>query len=352
MTKVIISTDWHFGAKGNKPIHNEQIFDFVKWKVEEANRQGIQYMFQLGDFFDVRDKIDVSTMNYAVDVVQWINENFNGEFYILEGNHDLYYKHRLDVSSLKCIEPYCNVIKENTKMEFQEDGKTVLLCPWICDAEHWDKTINESKDCDYLFGHLELTGYKMNDNYVMENGWSANYLSHLDRVLTGHYHKRQQKGNVIYIGNPFGFDFNDANDLERGFCTFDIANNELEYFDYHKVKVLSIPYNQLNDYKDQIDENTSLRIEFPDEDVADEDLEKAQEFIEERNLVTSKIKYQGNKATKMMESDVQVEEVENIDESVLKSIEQIEEIQDIDKDMLKRQYKQAIDYEENVGEQA
>ena len=37
-----------------------------------------------------------------------------------------------------------------------------------------------------------------------------------DYVFTGHFHKRQIKKNVCYIGNAMPFDFNDENDSDRG----------------------------------------------------------------------------------------------------------------------------------------
>jgi hypothetical protein len=35
-------------------------------------------------------------------------------------------------------------------------------------------------------------------------------------VFTGHFHKRQQSGNIIYIGNAFPHNYADAGDDERG----------------------------------------------------------------------------------------------------------------------------------------
>jgi len=40
-------------------------------------------------------------------------------------------------------------------------------------------------------------------------------------VFSGHFHKRQQKGNVVYMGNPFPHNFADAWDDERGMMLLD-----------------------------------------------------------------------------------------------------------------------------------
>jgi len=53
-----------------------------------------------------------------------------------------------------------------------------------------------------------------------------------DYVFTGHFHKRQQSGNVHYIGNPFGHNYADAWDFERG-AMFLEWGGEPEYVDWN-----------------------------------------------------------------------------------------------------------------------
>jgi hypothetical protein len=47
-------------------------------------------------------------------------------------------------------------------------------------------------------------------------GLKADDLNGVDTVFTGHFHKRQIKGNVHYIGNAFPHNYADAWDDERG----------------------------------------------------------------------------------------------------------------------------------------
>jgi hypothetical protein len=41
-------------------------------------------------------------------------------------------------------------------------------------------------------------------------------IDHFEHVFTGHFHKRQTKKNVTYIGNAFPHNYADAGDDERG----------------------------------------------------------------------------------------------------------------------------------------
>ena len=45
---------------------------------------------------------------------------------------------------------------------------------------------------------------------------NAEHVRNFDKVFSGHFHKRQSKGNVWYIGNAFPHNYADAGDDARG----------------------------------------------------------------------------------------------------------------------------------------
>ena len=50
--------------------------------------------------------------------------------------------------------------------------------------------------------------------------------------MSGHFHKRQQSKNVVYIGNAFPSNFGDAGDNARGMMTYDHVNDVMEFIDW------------------------------------------------------------------------------------------------------------------------
>ena len=60
--------------------------------------------------------------------------------------------------------------------------------------------------------------YTSNDKYdssrIVQIGWL--YMKDFDYVFSGHFHKRQSKANVWYIGNAFPHNYADAQDDARG----------------------------------------------------------------------------------------------------------------------------------------
>ena len=91
----------------------------------------------------------------------------------------------------------------------------VVVAPWLVGDDHKRLAKMSGK---YLFGHFELPGYLMNAMVEMPDHGSVRRedLTGFEHVYTGHFHKRQTKNNVTYIGNCFPHNFADAGDDERG----------------------------------------------------------------------------------------------------------------------------------------
>jgi hypothetical protein len=75
-------------------------------------------------------------------------------------------------------------------------------------------------------GHLELQGFRVNKNLIMEDhGLDSNIFSKFTKVFSGHYHTRSDNGRIFYLGNPYEMYWTDVNDT-RGFHIFDTETLE------------------------------------------------------------------------------------------------------------------------------
>jgi hypothetical protein len=74
-------------------------------------------------------------------------------------------------------------------------------------------------------GHLELQGFRVNRQIVMEHGLESKLFEKVERVFSGHYHTRSTNGTVFYLGNPYEMFWNDLNDT-RGFHIFNTETLE------------------------------------------------------------------------------------------------------------------------------
>ena len=208
--KAALFTDIHFGLKSNSTLHNEDCLNFVKWAVAKAKAEGCETCFFLGDWHNNRASINILTLGYSLRALEHLNDNFD-RVYFIPGNHDLYYRDKRDVQSVEWAKHLPNIQICNDWF----DSGNVVVAPWLCADDH--KHLSKLKG-QYLFGHFELPGYLMNAMVEMpEHGeLRREHLGHFGHVYTGHFHKRQTKKNITYIGNAFPHNYADAGDDERG----------------------------------------------------------------------------------------------------------------------------------------
>ena len=345
VANVAFCADLHFGKKNNNERHNQLLCKFIENTIDDLNERGIENLIIAGDYFDNRQQINVKTLHYGIKAASDLKERYKGRVWLLVGNHDIYHRDRLDIASTEALEPYMSVVDEEQTVLMHDH--MVQMVPWICDQEHWERVVEQSKSAEYCFGHFEFSQFRMNENYIMEHGQTHRELHELKRVLTGHFHSRQFKDNVVYIGSPFQFDMNDSDDFERGYGIIDLDTNEIEFVDSYLTNIRTIDYKQLLDGSSDRylnDDNASIRVVF-EEEVDDDILQEVSEKLESSKILESKIKYKPQKIKDYIESDVEVKEVENIDDAVLEYINSSKLPDEYDKDILIEEYKEAMQYD-------
>ena len=208
--KVACFTDIHFGLKSNSGVHNKDCEDFVDWYIAKAKEEGCDVGIFMGDWHHNRNSLNITTMDYSLRALEKLGQAFS-QFYFFPGNHDLYYKDKRDIHSVEFGKyiPGITVVHEPTTIG------DVTLCPWLV-GDEW-RSISK-KGGKYIFGHFELPSFFMNAMVQMPDHGEIQLDSFKQYELgfSGHFHKRQQKGNMIYIGNAFPHNYADAWDDERG----------------------------------------------------------------------------------------------------------------------------------------
>jgi DNA repair exonuclease SbcCD nuclease subunit len=208
--KAAIFTDIHFGLKSNSQLHNEDCLAFVKWAAQKARELGCETCLFLGDWHNNRASLNIVTLNYSLRALEHMNDNFE-QVYFIPGNHDLYYRDKRDIQSVEWARHLPRVEICNDWF----DSGDVVIAPWLVGDDHRRLARMSGK---YMFGHFELPGYLMNAMVEMPDHGEVRRedLKGFEHVFTGHFHKRQTKNNITYIGNAFPHNYADAGDDERG----------------------------------------------------------------------------------------------------------------------------------------
>ena len=208
--KTVVFTDIHLGLKHNSISHLDDCVEYIDWLISEAKARGAETCICMGDFFHHRNNVNAQTLDYGIKVFKSLNEAFDHS-YVIVGNHDLYWRESRAVTSVKFVSLYPNI----TLIDKPCVIKDVAFVPWLVGDEWENVSTMKSK---YLFGHLELPGFKMNAQIAMPDTGKldSGHFAHQDYVFSGHFHIRQTKGKINYIGNPFGHNYSDVWDFDRG----------------------------------------------------------------------------------------------------------------------------------------
>lgn len=245
-------TDIHFGKKNNDRQHNQDCESFVKWFIEQAKARDVDTIIFTGDWHDNRHSIHVSTLNYSLSNMERLAAEFEN-FYFIPGNHDLYYKEKREISSVSIGRSLKNMTIVN---DFIHTGQ-VTFCPWLV-GDDWKEIEKYAKKSKYIFGHFELPHFMMNAMVEMPDHGGLN-VKHFDGLegmaFSGHFHKRQARGKVCYLGNPFPHNFSDAWDDDRGMMILDwgkepeflIWPDAPQYRTLKMSEVLEDPYHYITD---------------------------------------------------------------------------------------------------------
>ena len=245
------------------------------------------------------------------------------------GNHDLYYKDRRDISSTNFARhiPGVTVLDEFTEIE------DVALVPWLVDNE-WQKI--ERSQTKYMFGHFELPTFLMNAHVQMpEHGdLRATHFQNQKYVFSGHFHKRQIKGNIHYIGNAFPHNYADAWDDERGMVIVDRENDlEPQYINWDACpKYRTVTLSQLLDPEnDIIKDKMYLRVSI-DIPISYEEASFIKEtYVKQYNC--REITLIPQKQIDEITTELDISKFESVDEIVSREIVEIDS-ESFDKKML------------------
>jgi hypothetical protein len=231
---IAILNDTQIGIHNSSMLYakNQELFwDNVFFPYCLEN--GIKEIYHLGDYFDNRKKIDAKILSaHKISFLDKLT-NYKISMKVLLGNHDIYYNHTNELSLTR------EILCHYSNIELIETPITVIpglvdLIPWVNDEnrEITIKFINESKS-KILFGHFDLAGFEMDGGIVRQIGlFDRNLLKKYEMVYSGHFHKKQKQGNIMYLGAQTQFTWGDCG-TDKFFHVFYPNTNSSELIAIH-----------------------------------------------------------------------------------------------------------------------
>ena len=179
--------------------------------------------------------------------------------------------------------------------------------------------------CKYMFGHFELPNFFMNAMVEMPDTGELRGSDFVNQeyVFSGHFHKRQVKNNIHYLGNPFPHNYADVDDDERGMMILE-HGKEPVYFNwgncpkYRNVKLSTL----LDKTKEIMKSKMHLRVTL-DVDISFEEASYIKEtFMKDYDC--REITLIPSKKDEEINTTLDITKFESVDQIVSKEIETIE----------------------------
>jgi DNA repair exonuclease SbcCD nuclease subunit len=222
MKKAIFS-DLHVHKHRGLPIYEDIAVQFLYDFTEDCLNRGIQEVYFLGDWFEIKNKLFVPSYVRSTEALAYmVSKGLKLTFVI--GNHDMVLLDNTEYSIIKSFMPYGKVINDyewidnnNTRLHFLSYTNTV-------------PDFNIGKGKNILFGHLDVNGFMM-DDIVCKDGFNKDQFKQFDLVLSGHFHKHQVLGNIVYSGSPYQIRYSERHDI-KGYILLDTDKASWEFVEY------------------------------------------------------------------------------------------------------------------------
>lgn len=162
----------------------------------------------LGDLLDTKEVIRGKCLNLCIAYFQ----RSKLHHYVIIGNHD-YFNLDCDAHALEALKllPNVTIVDKPTTI-----ANGIVAIPYYHDQEKLRQALVSipSQDETTLFAHLEVTQFDFGNGHICTKGLSIEALVGFKQVISGHFHKFQESGNLTYLGTPFSHSFGEANQVK------------------------------------------------------------------------------------------------------------------------------------------
>lgn len=214
--KIAIINDTHCGIRNSSEIfldNAEKFYEEVFFPYCAEN--DIKQILHLGDYYDNRKFINFKALNRNRKHFLEPMRSNGMSMDIILGNHDTYHKNTNSLNSLKeLLGHFMNEVNLILEPKVFEYGTLrMALVPWI-NRENYDQVLEFIKNCraDFLGGHLELNGFDLMRGVKNHHGMDHRVFSKFEKVISGHFHTKSERDNIMYLGSQMEFFWSDAHD--------------------------------------------------------------------------------------------------------------------------------------------
>lgn len=228
-------------------IRINECLNFLDYLTNYCVDKNIKNIALLGDIFHTCNSIKNQAFLPIFNKLFEMSKNFN--LYIIPGNHDI---------TSRDLNNSNNALAESFRAfaHYIPKSETITIdgidYDFLAYTENPDDLLNKGQ---VLLTHLEIADFFYNPNQKSENKtFTKDSFSHYDLVVSGHIHRMQQGGNIVYPGAPYSTNKGEAGN--HYFCVVDGLNYQLipytEAPEYMTVSLKEAVTDKTIDYKNKM----------------------------------------------------------------------------------------------------
>lgn len=235
----ILITDTHLNHK-----NIELVIDIFRQAIEQAVKYGFKVIYHAGDLFDSRKHQTLATLKAFAKILMMFEE-VGITLRAIPGNHDK--PDYLSASSyLDVYEKYSSLELVREWACFPEGDYYIHMIPFFDEKEAYMDYLKAAVFVQgwkhMLVTHIAVDGVKNNDGSEIENTFDKKGFKKFEKVLVGHYHNKQEVGNVVYVGSAFQKDYGEDDDKGMSLIYDDGSIERIE-LDFPRFKTVKIDLN-------------------------------------------------------------------------------------------------------------
>jgi DNA repair exonuclease SbcCD nuclease subunit len=249
---IALITDQHLDGRKNSQVFWDYFLKFYDDVFfPSLDKYKIRNIIDLGDTFDNRKSIDLAAWHRIKKHYYDKLAERGIQVHMIVGNHTAYYKNTNKINTPELLlNSYGNIHIYSEVEDITVEGLKLTMLPWI-NSENYDTVFNHLNNTDskIIMGHLEINGFQAIPGHVFEGGLKSESFDKFDKVFSGHFHHKSERGNIKYLGNPYELFWNDYK-AERGFHLLDAKTQKLGFIKNPYRIFNKIFYNDVkNNYK-------------------------------------------------------------------------------------------------------
>lgn len=210
--KVLLTSDWHI----EEGIYTDICIDYIDHLIEYSNENKITHIIIAGDIFEKSSKIkNQAFIPLFFKFMEMKKLGF--QLYFIIGNHDAMTED--NDSLVETFSPFGTVVKEYTEVEIA--GRKFGMLPYTKDPNEVPLS------GDVLVTHLSIADFTFDNKYHVNEkmGMSTDTFENYSIVFSGHFHRPQNKKNIVFMGSPYQMNFGEIGQ-EKGFVVFDTESGD------------------------------------------------------------------------------------------------------------------------------